>query len=227
DACVTLCSLGAIALWIRDDERATRHGVWAYPLLLVVALGFKESAAILPLQMAVLAWGWPTPRRRTLLAAVIAGFAIFIAYFAWRALAIGVALARRTEAAAAMWRAAIALVACAVVAGAALLHVMLREVAAAQADSRALVDALARWASTHEDPVMVVVPENRGAVVLFRNGQGGIVLPPVQEKAILDRVVPAMPVDIPKRYGEFANGLATRLVKLAPTQANAEVLKQL
>ena len=27
--------------------------------------------------------------------------------------------------------------------------------------------------------------ENRGAVVLFRNGQGGIVLPPVQEKAIL------------------------------------------
>ena len=74
---------------------------------------------------------------------------------------------------------------------------------------------------------MVVIPENRGAVVLFRNGQGGIVLPPVQEKAILDRVVPAMPVDIPKRYGEFANGLATRLVKVAPTQANAEVLKQL
>src|SRR5205814_8701826 len=76
---------------------------------------------------------------------------------AWLALAIGVALARRTEAAAAMWRVAIALAACAVVAGAALLHVMLREVAAAQADSRALVDALARWASTHEDPVMVVV----------------------------------------------------------------------
>ena len=339
DACVTLCSLGAIAVWIRDEEHGTRHAVWAYPLLAAVALAFKESAAILPLQMAVLAWGWPTAsRRRSHIVAVIAGFAVLAAYFAWRgqlfgamfgtylgtgeaqanvldrvstaaaslplwwaavaslrpshgivylatgaaalvvalaasrgpqlrlaaslaaasggllaatlfhlgglqssgeggrllygpfawlALAIGIAIARNPAGSAIARRAATALVAFAAITGAALLHVTLREVAHAQDDSRALVEALARWARSHDDPVMAVIPENRGPVVLYRNGQGGIVLPPVQENAILDHVIPALPSDIPKRYGEFANGVVTRLIKLAPSRANAEVLKQL
>src|SRR5438309_348125 len=66
DGWVTLCSFAAIAVWVRDSERGTRHGALAYPVLLAIALGFKESAAIFPIQMALVAWAWPGPRPRGL-----------------------------------------------------------------------------------------------------------------------------------------------------------------
>src|SRR5438552_13536003 len=86
DGWVTLCSLAAIAVWMRDSDRGTRHGALAYPALLAIALGFKESAAILPFQMALVAWAWPGPRPRRMWLGVAAGFALLVLYFLFRAM---------------------------------------------------------------------------------------------------------------------------------------------
>src|SRR5579859_3427995 len=69
DGWVTLCSLAALAVWVRDAERGTRHGLVAYPALLLVAFGFKESAAILPLQVGLVALAWPGARPRGMVVA--------------------------------------------------------------------------------------------------------------------------------------------------------------
>lgn len=77
DGWVTLLTLGAFRIWLD-----ARPGKWArcaaVPLLLVPALGFKESAVIFPLQLAVFALLWPGPAGRPrwialALTAVLAG----------------------------------------------------------------------------------------------------------------------------------------------------------
>lgn len=338
DQWVALCSLAAIAVWIRDDRRGTRHGAWAYPLLLVVALGFKESAAVVPLQMALLALAWPSPRPRGMLFAVAAGFgvmalyftfraylfgAIFETYFAagqlrsgpiervwgalqslpawwgglaharpshatlyvlasaaalvaalaasrgaglrlalaslassagmlaatlyslggfassgeggrllygpasWLALGMGLLLVRAPGASSIAWKAAGALALLAALAGGAILQSTIRQVTDAQQGSRALVAALAQLAAGRDSLSMVIVPENQGPTVLYRNGQGGLVLPPVQPRPLLHRVIPSLPRDIPGRYDEFAGGLATRLGEVVPANAEAATLEDL
>jgi hypothetical protein len=338
DQWVTLCSLAAVAVWLRDDDLGTRHGVWAYPLLLVVALGFKESAAVIPLQMGLLALAWPSPRPRGMAFAVASGFGLMVLYFtfrmylfgtmfetylgagemrvgplervwsalqslpawwsglararpshaalyvaasaatlivalassrgagfrvalaslassagmlvatlyslggfapngeggrllygpaAWLALGIGLLLLRTAGTPAIAWRGAFALGLLAAVAGGAILQSNMRHVTHAQQGSRALVAALSQLAASEKPLSMVIIPENQGSTVLYRNGQGGLVLPPVQERPILHRVVPSLPRDIPGRYDEFARGLATRLVEVVPPNAEAATMKQL
>jgi len=336
DGWVTLCSLAAVAIWMRDAQRGTRHGIVAYPALLLLALGFKESAAVVPLQIALVAAAWPGPRPRGMIAAVVAGFVLLALYFVYRAmqfpnafetylgtggspasmtdriehalrtippwwnglsrwrpshgemyvgalavaLLAGVALARGAALrlalalsaagaglAAAMlyhlggmtpngeggrlmygplaWtalalgillaaphsrdrrRALAAIAAISIVAGAALLHVMLREVASVQDTERALVEALAQWAEGKHEQVVAIVPEAQGPIVISRNAQGGLVLPPVQAKAILHLVVPALPHDLPQRYAELSRGLGTRLAKVVPQKADAAMMREI
>ena len=338
DQWVAMCSLAAIATWIRDDRDATRHGVWAYPLLLVVALGFKESAAVLPLQMALIALAWPSPRPRGMAFAVAVGFGLMVLYFAfrvylfgalfetyfaagrlragpiervwaavqslpawwsalaharpnhavlhvlafaaalaaalvagrgaglrlalaalascagmlaatfhslggfassgeggrllygpvsWLALGVGLLLVRPTGAPSIAWRAACALAVLAAVAGGAVLQVTIREVTHAQQGSRALVAALARLAAGRESLAMIIIPESQGPTVLYRNGQAGLVMPPVQPRPLLHRVIPSLPHDIPIRYDQFAKGMAKRLEEAAPADAAAATLKSL
>ena len=337
DGWVTLCSLAALAVWARDAERGTRHGLVAYPALLLVAFGFKESAAILPLQVALVAAAWPGVRPRAMGTAVAAGFAMLALYFVYRALLfptaletyigtgeqggsmvdrvdhalqtlpawwrgfgewrprhadvygallvlafamalaagrgaalrLGLALAAASAGlaaatlyhlggmtpdgeggrliygpmawlmlsfgvlAAGAWRsprlAGVAAVAAlvAIASGAAVLHVILREVAWVQESERALVNAFARWADTHSEPVVAIVPENHGQIVVYRNALGGIVLPPVQPRGILHLIVPALPHDLPQRYAELARGLGTRLAKVRPQKADAEMLREI
>jgi hypothetical protein len=74
---------------------------------------------------------------------------------------------------------------------------------------------------------MVIVPENQGSTVLYRNGQGGLVLPPVQERPILHRVIPSLPRDVAIRYDQFAKGLAKRIDEGAPANADAATLRRL
>src|SRR6266849_6454597 len=83
---VTLRSLAGLAVWRRDSDRGSRHGALVYPALLAIALGFKESAAILPFQMALVAWGWPGPRPRGMLFGVVAAFAVLGLYFVFRSM---------------------------------------------------------------------------------------------------------------------------------------------
>ena len=125
------------------------------------------------------------------------------------------------------WKAACGLALVAAVAGAAILQSTIRQVTHAQQGSRALVAALAQLASSRGSLSMVIVPENQGATVLYRNGQGGLVLPPVQPKPLLHRVIPSLPRDIAGRYDEFASGLAKRLDEVVPSNAEAATLKSL
>jgi hypothetical protein len=339
DQWVALCSLAAIAAWIRDDREGTSHGVWAYPLLLVVALGFKESAAVLPLQMALLALAWPSPRPRGMAFAAAAGLGVMVLYFAfrmylfgsffetylgapgqtwigaiervragvhslpgwwsalaharpshaalypaalavglvvalastrsaglrlalaaiassagmvaatlhslgnfasngeggrllygpvaWLALGLGLLLVRAAGERSIAWKVACGLALLAALAGAGILQSTIRQVTHAQQGSRALVAALAQLASSRGSLSMVIVPENQGSTVLYRNGQGGLVLPPVQERPILHRVIPSLPRDIPVRYDQFARGLAKRVDETVPANAEAATLKKL
>jgi len=82
DGWIVLISLLAVYVWASDRSAAST--VFALPALLVLALGFKESAAVLPLQMALVAWAWPSPRRSQLVA-IAATFAIVAAWFFLRA----------------------------------------------------------------------------------------------------------------------------------------------
>lgn len=338
DQWVALCSLAAIAAWIRDDREGTGDGVWAYPLLLVVAMGFKESAAVLPLQMALLALAWPSPRPRGMAFAVAAGLAVTILYFAfrlylfgslfeaylagpgqvrvgaiervwggvrslpgwwsglahsrpnhgalhvaalvagltvalvargaglrlalaalaasggllvatlhsigglsssgesgrllygpvmWLALGLGLLLVRVAGKRSIAWKASWGLALLAALAGAAILQSTIRQVTDAQRGSRALVAALAQLASSRDSLSMVIIPENQGATVLYRNGQGGLVLPPIQERPILHRVLPSLPHDIPLRYDQFATGLAKRLDETVPANAEPAAVEDL
>jgi hypothetical protein len=104
---------------------------------------------------------------------------------------------------------------------------MLREVAWVQENERAVVKAFAKWAAAHDGPVVAIVPENHGPIVVFRNALGGIVLPPVQERGILHLIVPALPHDLPRRYAELASGLGTRLAKVVPQKADAAMLREI
>src|SRR6266542_3042123 len=82
DGWIVLISLLAVYVWASDRSAAST--VFALPALLVLAFGFKESAAVLPLQMALVAWAWPSPRRSQLVA-IAATFAIVAAWFFLRA----------------------------------------------------------------------------------------------------------------------------------------------
>lgn len=88
DGWIVLLSLLALLAWSSDRSSALRTAI-ALPLLLVVALGFKESAAVLPLQMALVAWAWPTEKTRAQIAALGATFVVVAAWFALRASLFG------------------------------------------------------------------------------------------------------------------------------------------
>jgi hypothetical protein len=88
DGWVVLLSLLAVLVWL--DRRSTPLRIaLALPLLLVVALGFKESAAVLPLQMVLVAWAWPARDARAQVGALIGAAAIVAAWFAMRAWLFG------------------------------------------------------------------------------------------------------------------------------------------
>jgi hypothetical protein len=146
---------------------------------------------------------------------------------AWLALGLGLLLVRAAGERSIAWKVACGLALLAALAGAGILQSTIRQVTHAQQGSRALVAALAQLASSRGSLSMVIVPENQGSTVLYRNGQGGLVLPPVQERPILHRVIPSLPRDIPVRYDQFARGLAKRVDETVPANAEAATLKKL
>jgi hypothetical protein len=68
---------------------------------------------------------------------------------------------------------------------------------------------------------LLVIADREGPVVTTRNGQGGLVLPPVQADALLHRVLPTLPEEIELRHAQMENGLATRLEKVRPAAFDA------
>lgn len=83
DACVTLLTLVGVYAWAASPILTMRAAI--LPLLLVVALGFKESAAVFPLQMALVALAWPTRPSRAQIVAVVASLVLVVFFFVVRA----------------------------------------------------------------------------------------------------------------------------------------------
>jgi len=323
DACVTLLTLAGVYAW--GTARSAPGQAMALPLLLLPALGFKESAAVLPLQMMLVALAWPVRLTRAQIGAIVACFVLVAAFFAmrahlfgdawqvyrtadaaplperarsallsivpwwvaltrgapleadievalamlaavllaaaaagararvalalvaasaglvaatllnlgslsdngeggrlayspiaWLALALGVAGARPWPVGAPRERrrlrvAGVALAALSVITGAFVLETVVAHAYAVERMLRTLTASLPQWAATHPGLTLLLVPDRVGAVVAARNAQAGMVLPPVQPRALLDRVLPTVPREIAARHDQLAAGLAARL----------------
>ncbi len=81
DACVTLLTLAGVYAWASSPTSAMRAAV--LPLLLALALGFKESAVVFPLQMTLVALAWPTRLSRAQILAVVACFILVALSFSF------------------------------------------------------------------------------------------------------------------------------------------------
>jgi len=84
DASVTLFTLLGLLIWVGRRDAAAPRVFWL-PVLLLPALLFKESAALLPLQAGLLWLAVPALRERRRLLALGAAFAVIVAFLVWRA----------------------------------------------------------------------------------------------------------------------------------------------
>ncbi len=89
DGWVALLSLAGLLFW--SDARASNKPIFAImlPISLALALGFKESAAVLPLQMALLAVGWPGPLGKFRCWTLASTFVVAGLFLAWRSYLFG------------------------------------------------------------------------------------------------------------------------------------------
>jgi hypothetical protein len=83
DSAVTLLTFAAMLAWVR--AQTSIGAACAVPLLVLAALGFKESAAVFPLQLALVAFAWPTRPTRAQMASVVGCFVAAALFFAMRA----------------------------------------------------------------------------------------------------------------------------------------------
>jgi hypothetical protein len=152
---------------------------------------------------------------------------------AWLALAIGVASARPMPEArpddgrGRYRRAALGLLLCATIAGTWILQSELRTARAAQNLVRDVVQAMPEWAGSHPGLTLLLLDENYGPVVMTRNAQGWLALPPVQSMPLLHRVLPTLPKELDARYEQLSNGLAGRLDRIRPSRLDAAELGRL
>jgi hypothetical protein len=329
DGWVTLLTLSALYLWVGPSDRQPRAWMPVVALaLLALALGFKESAAVFPLQLGLVALAWRERLGAARWALLIGSFLLLAGFFAWRAHLFGHAfwvyatpgaehatvdwLTRLTGALASMvpwWRAlsggatviaagylaallaalvvlgvaagrrqsglALALLAAsggmalatilnlgsflahgeggrlsygpiawaalavgvlllsapgvvasrwrrsgalsltlAIALGGVLLFAQLARVRIAQDGLAALVEALPEFLSAHPGYTLLLAPETDGQVVLLRNGQGALALPPLQREGLLHRVLPTLPGDIDQRHLRIAGGMITQFQTL-------------
>jgi len=83
DEWVTLLTLAALLAWTRAP--AARATALAVPLCVLIALGFKESAAVFPLQLVLVAFAWPSRLTRTQTLTLVMSFVLAGLFFAIRA----------------------------------------------------------------------------------------------------------------------------------------------
>jgi putative flippase GtrA len=328
DPAVTLFSLAAAWFWAGRPGSNHRWSPWALPLLLIPALGFKESAVILPLQILCLAMVWPEPLGRHRLGALVLSGLIAAAFMGLRVLILhnpqvvspasgdtgvltslpawwsslfsgnellalgwlvclvllivvtlavcrgphiklalglvaagaGLALATllnvgglehsgeggRLAYGPVAWmitglglglaalprpmpqqRMVAASLALAVFLGAILTTQQVGSYRAVQDSVRGLVAAVPEHVNQHQGLTLLLVPDTVGFVVAFRNAQGGIVMPPLQEQPLLHRMLPTLPDELDDRQQQLAAGLATQLAQLPPAKLDDDALARL
>ena len=119
------------------------------------------------------------------------------------------------------------LLATTVATGSWVLNGVLRVAQSTQHEVRELTLAARAWADTHPGLTLLVIPEMHGPVIATRNGQGGLVLPPVQSQPLLHRILPTLPTEIQSRHEQLAKGFATRLESIRPSTVDSEILRRL
>jgi hypothetical protein len=92
---------------------------------------------------------------------------------------------------------------------------------------RDLVDASREWAATHPGLTLLAIEETDGAVVTTRNAQAWLVMPPVQPRPLLYRVLPTLPKEFESRHSQLAAGLARRLDIVRPSRLDGQELARL
>ncbi len=324
DAAVTLLTLTALWLWVGRPGSQARYSAWALPLLMIPALGFKESAAVFPLQLALIWVVWPIPIGRTrvwtlavsmilvaaffairtwlfgdptevyvgaavsdaLPASILAWFTgLFssVGWLAWawllsmvllvpallfcrgQSLRLGLALlvgagglvlatlinlgqleasgegGRLAYGPLAWWfaglglalagmvtsRPAIALLVVCVTFSAVVTSQQLSHYRHVQDSMAELVNKLPDHVEQHPGLTLLLVPDRVDFVVAFRNAQGGVVMPPLQDQPMLHRILLTLPEEIALRQQQLAGGLAARLHDIQPRTLEPETLQAL
>lgn len=128
----------------------------------------------------------------------------------WAALGYGVLLAGARAGQARQLRLARAGLVIAVATGGVLLLAQLQRVRTAQQGLATLVAALPDYLQRTSGYTLLLVTETDGQVVLMRNGQGAIALPPLQSEGLLHRVLPTLPGDVASRHAQIAGGMLTQ-----------------
>jgi putative flippase GtrA len=336
DVYVCALSLLGLWLWIGSSDDHKQRSAWGLPLCLLLALGFKESAAVFALQMLCVAVLWPWPLTRAQRGAIAICLALLPVYFAWRWFLFGQAvqvyggvhesgaLTRVAQGLASLpdwwqglthgvdtrlrWPLALTLLALAAMCIAVLRGVPARRVAIslllacvgmalatlmnlgampsngesgrlwyvpiawlllalgvvlstlkvrarrialtvlalgimplafyqigllnqavqrAQHDLRDIAARVAPWAETHIGLTLLIVPDHVGPMVMARNAQGALVLPPIQAQGYLHRVLLTLPQEIALRRDQLARGLGTRLVEHGSRAVDRDTLARL
>jgi hypothetical protein len=225
----------SIAAWWQGQTRDTPAIASIYVgacVAVVCAAGLSATGAARRLSTAlfIAAVGLVVATLSNLGSLVASGEGGRLAYgpVAWVALALGVALARpREEEGTRQARprvriVAMLLVAVVIASSIWVLEGELRGALSAQRGVRALTQAARSWADTHPGLTLLIVADREGPVVTARNGQGGLVLPPVQIDPLLHRVLPTLPDEIELRNAQMESGLATRLDKVRPSAFDAK-----
>lgn len=149
---------------------------------------------------------------------------------AWFALSLGVLIASSLDAEASPTgrtrrRLARIFVGLAVICGILATHARVAQFASVQSEMRDLTAAIGRYAIARTDTTVLAIPDQRLGVVAARNGQGALVMPPLQSKGLLHRVVPTLPEELALRPAQFAAGLGTQLTALQPQRADLATLR--
>lgn len=85
DGWVTLLSLMALWCWAGNPRNPSpSKSVWLMPVCMAIALGFKESAVILPLQLLLLALIWPDGAGRSRWLSLAIAFLLAVSFMLWR-----------------------------------------------------------------------------------------------------------------------------------------------
>lgn len=215
-------ALGSMAPWWHALAGGDSAVAWGYLLALPMALMLLGIAAGrrqwgLALALLVASGGMTLATILNLGSFLAHGEGGRLSYgpIAWAALALGVLALRDPGTAASRWRAAGAVtLALAAVLGCTLQVMQLARVRDAQDGLAALVAALPGYLDTHPGYTLLLAPETDGQVVLLRNGQGALALPPLQPEGLLHRVLPTLPGDIGERYQRIAGGMITQFQTL-------------
>jgi hypothetical protein len=104
---------------------------------------------------------------------------------------------------------------------------LLRHVQQTQCALRDIAAQTPAWADAHPGLTLLILPDHVGPVVMARNAQGALMLPPVQAQSYFYRVLPTLPQEIALRHTQFHQGLGTRLAQYQPQIVDLDTLARL